>query len=111
MRSPPRRAATIGSWTERSQAPAALLANDPHRAILLPSLRYIVHLVGPGWNVIEAVSRRCPAVRLIQRRIGFGITIFGLDQQDLYVEETNPGTRMNTEGKDAGKRCGLNASV
>jgi len=29
-----------------------LLANDPHRALAVPSLRYMVHLVGPGWNVI-----------------------------------------------------------
>ena len=29
-----------------------LLANDPHRKIAVPSLRYMVHLVAPGWNVI-----------------------------------------------------------
>ena len=31
-----------------------ILANDPHRSVGLPSLRYLVHLVGPGWNVIGA---------------------------------------------------------
>ena len=36
-----------------------LLANDPHRPVLLPSLRKTVHLVAPGWNVIGAGSRRC----------------------------------------------------
>src|SRR5207302_8023649 len=29
-----------------------LLASDPHRAIALPALRYLVHLNAPGWNVI-----------------------------------------------------------
>src|SRR5579885_2472471 len=29
-----------------------ILANDPHRILAEPSLRYIVHLVAPGWNVI-----------------------------------------------------------
>ena len=30
----------------------AIMANDPHRAQAAPSLRYFVHLVAPGWNVI-----------------------------------------------------------
>ena len=29
-----------------------ILANDPHRSIVAPSLRYLTHLVAPGWNVI-----------------------------------------------------------
>ena len=31
-----------------------LLANDPHRYLDTPSLRYLTHLVAPGWNVIGA---------------------------------------------------------
>ncbi|HAK54010.1 MAG TPA: penicillin acylase family protein, partial [Acidobacteria bacterium] len=31
------------------------MANDPHRVQQAPSLRYWVHLVGPGWNVIGGV--------------------------------------------------------
>ena len=37
-----------------------MLAGDPHRSITLPSLRYLVHLNAPGWNVIgsgEPASR------------------------------------------------------
>jgi len=68
-----------------------LLANDPHRTIALPSLRYLVHLVGPGWNVIGAGEPSLPGVAAgHNERIGFGFTIVGIDQQDLYVEETNP---------------------
>ena len=68
-----------------------LLANDPHRAIQLPSLRWMVHLVGPGWNVIGAGEPALPGVAAGHNdRAAFGFTIVGTDQQDLYVEETNP---------------------
>ncbi len=68
-----------------------ILANDPHRTIALPSLRYMVHLVGPGWNVIGAGEPSLPGVAAgHNERVGFGFTIVGIDQQDLYVEEVNP---------------------
>lgn len=68
-----------------------LLANDPHRTIALPSLRYLVHLNGPGWNVIGAGEPSLPGVAAgHNERVGFGFTIVGIDQQDLYVEEVNP---------------------
>ncbi len=69
-----------------------ILANDPHRTIALPGLRYLVHLVGPGWNVIGAGEPALPGVAAGHNdRVGFGFTIVGIDQQDIYVEETNPG--------------------
>lgn len=68
-----------------------LLANDPHRGLRLPSLRYLVHLVGPGWNVIGAGEPALPGVAAGHNdRVAFGFTVVGIDQQDLYVEETNP---------------------
>ena len=71
-----------------------ILANDPHRPINLPSLRYLVHLVGPGWNVIGAGEPALPGIAAgHNERVGFGFTIVGIDQQDLYVEETNPADR------------------
>lgn len=64
-----------------------LLANDPHRAITLPSLRYLTHLVGPGWNVIGAGEPALPGVAGgHNERIAFGFTVVGMDQQDVYVE-------------------------
>lgn len=67
-----------------------ILANDPHRAITLPSLRYMVHLVGPGWNVIGAGEPALPGVAAgHNERVGFGFTIVGIDQQDIYVAETS----------------------
>lgn len=68
-----------------------LLANDPHRELSLPSLRYLVHLVAPGWNVIGAGEPALPGVAAGHNdRAAFGFTIAMIDQQDLYVEETNP---------------------
>ncbi|HXW56916.1 MAG TPA: penicillin acylase family protein [Candidatus Cybelea sp.] len=67
-----------------------ILANDPHRVIAEPSLRYIVHLVAPGWDVIGAGEPGLPGVAVgHNQRIAWGFTIFGLDQQDLYIETLN----------------------
>ena len=64
-----------------------LLANDPHRAVQNPALRYLTHLVGPGWNVIGAGEPGVPGVAAGHNdRVAFGFTIVGMDQQDLYVE-------------------------
>ena len=68
-----------------------LLANDPHRPVQIPSLRKTVHLVAPGWNAIGAGEPALPGIALgHNENIGFGFTIVGIDQQDLYVEKTNP---------------------
>jgi penicillin G amidase len=68
-----------------------ILANDPHRVVALPSLRYIIHLVAPGWDVIGAGEPGLPGVAVgHNQHIAWGFTIFGLDQQDLYIEELNP---------------------
>ena len=68
-----------------------LLANDPHRALMLPSLRYTVHLNGPGWNVIGAGEPALPGIAAGHNdRVAFGFTIVGMDQQDLYVEQLDP---------------------
>src|SRR5262249_32524779 len=68
-----------------------LLANDPHRTLSLPSLRYLVHLSAPGWNVIGSGEPALPGVAVgHNERIAWGFTIVGTDQTDPYVEETNP---------------------
>jgi penicillin amidase len=68
-----------------------LMASDPHRAVTLPSLRYLVHLNAPGWNVIGSGQPGLPGVAIgHNERVAWGFTIVGTDQADLYVEETNP---------------------
>ncbi|HYT94273.1 MAG TPA: penicillin acylase family protein, partial [Gemmataceae bacterium] len=67
-----------------------LLASDPHRAISLPSLRYLVHLHAPGWHAIGAGEPALPGIALGHNdHIAWGITIVGTDQADIYVEETH----------------------
>ena len=95
----------IGSndWTVSGKLTASgkpLLANDPHRTIAEPSLRYVVHLVAPGWDVIGATEPGLPGVADgHNQRIAWGFTIFGVDQQDLYLETLSAdGTQYKTEG-------------
>ncbi len=67
------------------------MANDPHRTVSLPSLRYWVHLVAPGWNVIGAGEPALPGVSVGHNEHGaWGFTIFPVDQEDLYIYETDP---------------------
>ena len=68
-----------------------MMANDPHRAQSAPSLRYWVHLVAPGWNVIGGGEPVLPGVSIGHNEHGaWGLTVFGQDNEDLYVYETNP---------------------
>jgi len=67
------------------------VVNDPHREVTLPSLRYIVHLNAPGWNVVGAAEPPFVGVHIgHSERLGWGLTIVGTDQHDVYVEEVNP---------------------
>jgi penicillin amidase len=68
-----------------------IMANDPHRRLQVPSLRYWVHLHAPGWNVIGGGEPCLPGISIGHNEHGsWGLTIFSVDQEDLYVYETNP---------------------
>lgn len=68
-----------------------ILANDPHRAHGAPSLRYVAHLSAPGMDVIGAGEPFLPGLSIGHNgSIAFGLTRFYMDQEDLYVYETNP---------------------
>ena len=78
-----------------------MLANDPHRVITNPAVRYLTHLVAPGWNVIGAGEPAAPGVAIGHNdRIAFGLTVVGMDQQDVYVEALTrcPGSASGTLG-------------
>ncbi len=75
----------------RSATGRPVLASDPHRAHGAPSLRYIAHLVAPGLDVIGAGEPFLPGISVGHNEaIAFGLTRFYMDQEDLYVYETNP---------------------
>ncbi len=68
-----------------------ILASDPHRSHSAPSLRYIVHLNAPGLNAIGGGEPALPGISIGHNgTIAFGLTIFAIDQEDLYVYELNP---------------------
>lgn len=72
-----------------------MFANDPHRAVTVPSLRYIVHLSAPGWNVVGGGEPTLPGVSIGHNDDGaWGLTIFETDAEDLYVYQLNPKNSM-----------------
>ena len=74
-----------------SESGYPMLANDPHRAMSAPSLRYITHLVSPGWNVIGGGEPTIPGVSIGHNEYGaWGLTIHATDAEDMYVYELNP---------------------
>jgi len=74
-----------------TQTGNAMMANDPHRAQSAPSLRYWVHLVGPGWNVLGGGEPEIPGVSIGHNEHGaWGLTVFATDGEDLYMYDTNP---------------------
>ena len=89
-----RDAAGSNNWVvapSRTATGRPLLANDPHRAHAVPSLRYAAQLVAPGLNVIGAGEPALPGISIgHNERIAFGLTIFNLDQEDLYVYDVLP---------------------
>ncbi len=71
---------------DRTDTGRPILADDPHRAHAVPSLRYVAHLVAPGLDVIGAGEPALPGISIgHNERIAFGLTIFPIDQEDLYV--------------------------
>ena len=75
----------------KTQSGYPIMANDPHRRIAVPSLRYAVHLVAPGWNVIGGGEPEIPGVSIGHNEYGaWGLTIFSTDGEDLYVYDLNP---------------------
>lgn len=72
-----------------------MFANDPHRAVSVPSLRYIVHLNAPGWNVVGGGEPTLPGVSIGHNDDGaWGLTIFETDAEDLYVYKLNPANSL-----------------
>jgi penicillin amidase len=80
------------SWAvagSRTTTGRPILASDPHRAHAVPSLRYLVHLTAPGFDAIGAGEPSVPGIAIGHNgQIAFGLTIFGADQEDVYVYET-----------------------
>ena len=97
--------AESNNWVVSSDKSAngrAIMANDPHREYLEPSLRYIADLSAPGLHVSGIGEPAVPGVSNGHNDwIAFGGTYFGIDQQDLYVYELNPANKNQYKYKGA----------
>ncbi|HET9725141.1 MAG TPA: penicillin acylase family protein [Actinomycetota bacterium] len=91
----PRRPPGRGSnaWAvagSRSATGAPILANDPHLAVLTPSIWFECHLSAPGYDVSGACLPFAPGVVIGRTpHHAWGVTNVGGDTQDLYLERLN----------------------
>jgi penicillin amidase len=75
----------------RSPSGIPILANDPHRRIEMPALRYLVHLNAPGWNVAGGSEPPFVGVNAGNNEtMAWGFTFAGTDMVDVFVEELHP---------------------
>jgi penicillin G amidase len=85
----------------KSESGFPMLANDPHRALAIPSLRYMVHLNAPGWNVVGGGEPTIPGVSIGHNEFGaWGLTVFEVDGEDIMVYELNPKNLNQYKYKD-----------
>src|SRR5438552_481228 len=82
----------------RTTTGAPLLANDPHRPLVTPALRYLVHLQAPGWNVIGASSPWLPGVVIGHNdHVAWGMAAAVADTEDIYVEPASATVERVTD--------------
>ncbi len=78
----------------RTDTGMPILASDPHRIHGMPSLRTVFHLTCPTLDIVGAGEPSVPGVMIGHNgTIAWGLTIFYIDQEDLYFYETNPDDR------------------
>jgi len=91
--------AVSGDLTATGQV---MVVNDPHRGVTNPSLRYLVHLDAPGYSVIGSTEPGIPGVAIGHNgSVGWGLTIVGTDQADVFVERLNPENQRQAQWEGA----------
>jgi len=75
----------------RTAAGRPVVASDPHRIMTFPSLRTVIHLSCPEFDVIGMNEPYLPGVTAGHNaHVAFGITIAPADLEDVYVYELHP---------------------
>ena len=78
--------------SERTAAAGALLANDPQFALTAPGLWYLARIELASGGVIGGTIPGIPAILSGRNtRLAWGVTPAQIDDQDLYIEEVQPG--------------------
>ncbi len=76
---------------QKSTTGRAILASDPHRSYLQPSIRYLADLNAPTLHIEGMGEPIAPAVSFAHNdSIAYGGTVFRIDQEDLYIYDLNP---------------------
>ena len=89
-------APTYGSnnWVispQKSATGRAILASDPHRDYVQPSVRYLQDLNAPTLHIEGMGEPFAPGVSFAHNDwIAYAGTVFWIDQEDLYVYQLNP---------------------
>ena len=100
----PSAGASANGWAaaaSRTAAGGALLANDPHFALTAPGLWYLARLELASGGVIGGTIPGIPAVLSGRSpRLAWGITPAQIDDQDLFIEEVQPGEANRYRGAD-----------
>ena len=69
----------------------AMLANDPHLPHMQPSLSYLMHIKGAGYDAYGVAFPGQPFVVMGHTpRLSWGATVTVADTQDLFVETVDP---------------------
>jgi penicillin G amidase len=75
----------------KSATGRAILASDPHRDYVQPSVRYLQDLNAPTLHIEGMGEPIAPGVSFAHNDwIAYAGTVFWIDQEDLYVYELNP---------------------
>ncbi len=81
--------AASNAWAvtpSRTAGGRALLANDPHLTVRIPSTWYEIELQAPGLHAVGASIPGIPGILIgHNERIAWGITASGVDVQDIVV--------------------------
>lgn len=69
----------------------AMLCNDPHLSHIQPSLVYLMHIKGAGFDCFGATFPGMPFLVLAHtRKLAWGETTTAADVQDLFIETVDP---------------------
>ena len=76
---------------QKSATGRPILASDPHRAYVQPSVRYLQDLNAPTLHIEGMGEPFAPGVSFAHNDwIAYAGTVFWIDQEDLYVYQLNP---------------------
>ncbi len=75
----------------RTASGKPMLANDPHLGAQIPSIWYLAGIQGDRIHAVGATLPGLPAVVIgHNENIAWGVTNFGPDVQDVFIERINP---------------------